>query len=440
MRKLDGTTPLACPEWAPAVSTSTVSSPLTRPRSDVASHSRSSSRQPPSRQIDELGLADAVGERLDVRRQVGAAALLAGLDEHDEAGVGDAGGLGALDGDEGGERGVPVVGAAAPVELVALDDRRPRPEALAPAGHLGLLVEVAVEQHGALGERRVGGRHLAHDERREAGEAVDVDGEPGDRAGRAPVADHRHGLAPCGRCASHAASNALDTLGMRMYSVSVGRTSSSQRASMRAARSVATVRHAVTWQTRGTGRAPPRRPSGTTSSPAGTRASMAPTPCPHGMNSRLQVDGLAAVVAEVVDAGAGGGDDLGRERLQLLGVLLEVLRPVVAHDAARLAREALGDHGAVLGEPDQRLLVAVDRAGLGRGDEARADPDAVGAERERGGEAAPVEEPAGGDDGHPLADGVDDLRDERHRRHGARCARRPRCPGRRRSRTRWRRR
>ena len=32
---------------------------------------------------DELGRADAVGQRLDVGRQVGAAALLAGLDEHE---------------------------------------------------------------------------------------------------------------------------------------------------------------------------------------------------------------------------------------------------------------------------------------------------------------------------------------------------------------------
>ena len=43
---------------------------------------------------------------------------------------------------------VAVVGAAAAVQLVALDHRRPRAEALAPAGHLGLLVEVAVEHHG----------------------------------------------------------------------------------------------------------------------------------------------------------------------------------------------------------------------------------------------------------------------------------------------------
>ena len=44
------------------------------------------------------------------------------------------------------------------------------------------------------------------------------------------------------------------------------------------------------------------------------------------------------------------------------------------------------------------------------------DPHAVGTERERGGEAAPVEDAAGGDHGHAVADRVDDLRDERHRR------------------------
>ena len=38
---------------------------------------------------------------------------------------------------------------------------------------------------------------------------------------------------------------------------------------------------------------------------------------------------------------------------------------------------------------------------------------------ERGGQAAPVEQAAGGDDRHLLADGVDDLRDEGHRRDRA---------------------
>ena len=90
----------------------------------------------------------------------------------------------------------------------------------------------------------------------------------------------------------------------------------------------------------------------------------------------------------------------------------------------RTTRHGLAGVGAGMTVPssaggEQRLLVAVDGARLGRGDEAGADPHAVGAERERGGEAAAVEEPAGGDDGDLVADRVDDLRHERHRRDRA---------------------
>jgi hypothetical protein len=41
MRKLDGTTPLAAPECTPSVSTSTRSTPPTRPRSEVVDQSAS---------------------------------------------------------------------------------------------------------------------------------------------------------------------------------------------------------------------------------------------------------------------------------------------------------------------------------------------------------------------------------------------------------------
>ena len=61
---------------------------------------------------------------------------------------------------------------------------------------------------------------------------------------------------------------------------------------------------------------------------------------------------------------------------------------------------------------EQLLLVAGHGLGLGRGDEAGADPDPVGAEAERGGEATAVGDAAGGHHGDPLADGVDDLRDQ----------------------------
>ena len=183
----------------------------------------------------------------------------------------------------------------------------------------------------------------------QAGQAVHLDGEPGDRARRAPVADQRRRPAPCARSPPTAASNASDTLGMRMYSVSVGRMSSSQPASIvrrsacRSASSPSPCAAARRQRALGLGH------HRATSSPAGTSPSMAPTPCPHGMNSRRRSTVGAVGVAEVVDAGPGRGDGLGRERLQLVGVLLEVLRPVVAHDAARLAGERPADDGAVLG-------------------------------------------------------------------------------------------
>ncbi len=60
---------------------------------------------------------------------------------------------------------VAVVGAAAAVQLVALDHRRPRTEALAPAGHLRLLVEVAVE-HDGVARRAAGARDVDEDHRR----------------------------------------------------------------------------------------------------------------------------------------------------------------------------------------------------------------------------------------------------------------------------------
>ena len=76
------------------------------------------------------------------------------------------------------------------------------------------------------------------------------------------------------------------------------------------------------------------------------------------------VDGGAVGRPEVVDARLRGRDRLGGERLQLVGVLVEVLGPVVAHDPAGLAGVGAGDDGAVLGRADQGVLVALDRAGL----------------------------------------------------------------------------
>ena len=94
---------------------------------------------------------DASLQRVHVGGEVGAPALLAGLDEDDAPGVRHPLGLERLHGGEGGERRVPVVGRAPPVEPVAAADRRPRPQPLAPAHHLGLLVEMPVEEHRSVG-------------------------------------------------------------------------------------------------------------------------------------------------------------------------------------------------------------------------------------------------------------------------------------------------
>ena len=117
------------------------------------------------------------------------------------------------------------------------------------------------------------------------------------------------------------------------------------------------------------------------------------------------------------DAVAERVTDLTRERLQLVLVLLEVLGVRVAHDATRLARIGAANRGAVVGQLEQRVLVALHALRFRRRDKARADPDAVGAEAQCSGEAASVVDAAGRYDNNAIANGVDDLRDERHRRN-----------------------
>src|SRR5262249_14957584 len=87
-------------------------------------------------------------------------------------------GLERLHSGEGGEGRVPVVGGAATVEPVTATDGRPRPEPLAPADHLGLLVEVAVEEDRLV--RAPGNLHQK--ERRPAGQADALDLQPLPRA------------------------------------------------------------------------------------------------------------------------------------------------------------------------------------------------------------------------------------------------------------------
>ena len=127
MRNVDGTTPLASPECTP---------------SDEHAHVELAGQQPAQRRRDpqvvvvgaarveadhEARRADALRERLDVGREVAAAALLAGLDQHDAAGcAGTRPPAPPRSQVSDGERRVAVVGAAAAVQAVALDHRLPR--------------------------------------------------------------------------------------------------------------------------------------------------------------------------------------------------------------------------------------------------------------------------------------------------------------------------
>ena len=86
-----------------------------------------------------------------------------------------------------------------------------------------------------------------------------------------------------------------------------------------------------------------------------------PTPWPAGKNSRSTSTSRAVGGAEVVGPGGHRGEHLGGERLELLGVLVEVLGPLVAQDPARLAGVRAGHDGAVLGTGEQGVLVAGDR-------------------------------------------------------------------------------
>ena len=80
-----------------------------------------------------------------------------------------------LDRGEAGERRVAVVGATPAVEAITFEHRRPRAEPVAPAVHLRLLVEMAVEDHGVVRRRVAEGRHLDDDHRRAARELVHLD-------------------------------------------------------------------------------------------------------------------------------------------------------------------------------------------------------------------------------------------------------------------------
>ena len=139
------------PLWMPSVSTSTLHGgdevpPQRRrqPQAVVAEPARVEAD-------DEAGRADALLEVLEVGRQVGAAALLARLDEDEHAAPAAARRQQTR---HGGERRVAVVGRAPAVEEVALAHRLVGPEPAAPLAERRLLVHVAVDDDRVAACRR----------------------------------------------------------------------------------------------------------------------------------------------------------------------------------------------------------------------------------------------------------------------------------------------
>ena len=125
--------------------------------------------------------------------EIRAAGFLARLDEDHAARVRRTGGLHRFDGPECGEGRVAVVGAPAAVQSVVLQHGLPRTEVAPPALHLGLLVEMAVQQHrrDVLESDRC--RDLADDHRGQAIESVDRNCQPGDGSLAAPRRDEVDG-------------------------------------------------------------------------------------------------------------------------------------------------------------------------------------------------------------------------------------------------------
>ena len=98
---------------------------------------------------------------------------------------------------EAGEDRVAVVGAAAAVQALAAHDRRPRAEALVPAGHLGLLVEVAVEEDGVAVARPTGREsagHVDEDDRRAITQPDDLQRRAIRKVGAGPAGEQVDGL------------------------------------------------------------------------------------------------------------------------------------------------------------------------------------------------------------------------------------------------------
>ena len=123
-------------------------------------------------------IAQAGAQGVDVGQQIARAAFLAGFDEAHDARVRHVLALEFLHGGNAGVHGIAIVRATAAVELAVFVLGRPGAEVAAPAGKLGLLVEVAIHQH-RLGGGGLGGLDLEEEHRCAAGQAHDLQAQTG---------------------------------------------------------------------------------------------------------------------------------------------------------------------------------------------------------------------------------------------------------------------
>jgi len=139
---------------------------------------------------DQRGLAERRTEGLQMCRQIVAAALLAGFDEHHAARQGYPLLLEHGNRRERAEHRVTVIGGAAAVESAVADDRLPGSKSRQPAGEFRLLVEMPVEQHAA---GQLAG-HVDEQQRRTPRQAPHLDTRAGQCLPAAPLGHQ------CDRC------------------------------------------------------------------------------------------------------------------------------------------------------------------------------------------------------------------------------------------------
>ncbi len=119
---------------------------------------------------DEVDATQPRREQFEIGGKIVAAALLAGFDHARATRVCDALRLQRTDGGKRREHRVAIVRATSAVQFSVLDQRIPWAESFAPASHLRLLVEMAIEQHRGI----AGAGNIEIEKRRAAGQADDL--------------------------------------------------------------------------------------------------------------------------------------------------------------------------------------------------------------------------------------------------------------------------